>query len=481
MADWGVTARESSWKPVEYGPDLGDIAGWRGYGFVRDVAAGVKYVKPPEIEGLRSWVRRSGNGREIFVMIFAGEAPPATDTFLDLQKKLAAKRNVLKDGDPDLARLDQYIDQFLSLVAQLHQRQIPLGHVQPRSVLFCSDGGASTSCQLPDLGFVFDVAARVIGRPVWLGDAANVLFDSTAQKRNRVYMAWANEPSSDNFQTLATEDVSIAARLICFALAGENEVRKWCGEGKPVAEVPPAADGLNDTACRAVWDVLHGGVRGQIKSISELRELLTGVARPSRHFLERPPQKENPLEVWLRRGVWPAVAAISAILFAGALVPAFKAFAPRTTAACEHVSSWNKSLFPPLERLVAERKSAAASEEAKQHFLNSLKAYVLLLRASPHRECDESCTEKLLAETEKWVDDEVKDLLITLNEQPRQTSEEVMILSAKKARIDELNSLRREKSQPFFQTATQKLDRQLSLRGATAITQSAVSEREVSP
>jgi hypothetical protein len=481
MADWGVTARESSWKPVEYGPDLGDIAGWRGHGFVRDVAAGVKYVKPPEIEGLRTWVRRSTNGRETFVMTFSGEAPPATETFLDLQKRLAAKRNELKDGDQDLERLDRCIDQFLSLASRLHQRQIPLGFVQPRSVLFCSDPEVSISCQLPDLGFVFDVAARVMGRPAWLGDAGNVMFDSSARDRNKSYLDWAHAPSSETFQALATADVGIAARLICFALVGENEIRRWCGDGRPLAEVPPPADGLNDTACRAVWDVLHRGVRGELHSLSELRELLTADARPSRHFLERPPQKAAAIELWLRRSALPVAAAFSAILVAGAAVQAVKAFAPRKTAVCNHVSSWNKSLFPPLESLAAQSKSAAASSAARQQFLDSLKSYVLLLRASPRHECDESCTERLLATTESWIDDEVQELLATLKEQPRQNREEVAILSAKKARIDELSSLRRESSQPLFQAASQRLDRQLLLRGATAASPGTGSGRKVSP
>jgi len=484
MAEWGVTARETSWKPVEYGSDLGDIPGWQGHAFVRDVAAGVKYIQPPEIDGLRTWIPRPASGSDCFVMPFVGEEPPASETVLDLQKKLAAKRNTLKDGDADLENLDRCIDQFLARVAELHQRQVPLGFIQPRSVFFCSDPGATDTVQLPDLGFVFDVDAWVMGRPSWISDAANVMFDSSARDRNKDYLAWTSAQNdeirkAETFQPLAAEDVRIAGRLIAFALAGESEVRKWCGEGGSLAGVPPPADGANDTACRAVWDVLHRAIRGEVHSITELRELLAADARPSRHFLVRPPPPPPPppgvLEALVRRIARPVAVAV-AVAVAGLFVAwagyvAYGAFGWRYTKVCTHVSSWNKSLFPSLTDLEGQLPSAAASDEAKQRFLESLKAYVGLLRANPDHGCDESCTEQLLATAEPWIDEEVGLVVLGLSEQPRPTSEEVVELAEKVGRIADLNSLRRGSSPPLFQAAMAKLDRQLLLRGVSTAVQ----------
>ena len=479
MAEWGVTARETSWTPIEYGSDLGDIPGWQSQAFLRDVAAGVKYFQPPEIDGLRTWVRRTTSESDCFVMPFAGEEPPASETVLDLQKKLAAKRKALKDGDADLEKLDRCIDQFLARVAELHQRQVPLGFVQPRSVLFCSDPGAPDTVQLPDLGFVFDVDAWVMGRPSWMGDAANVMFDETARDRNKAYLAWTSAQNDETFQPLAAEDVRIAARLIAFALVGENEVRRWCGEGGSLGEVPPPVDGANDTACRAVWDVLHRAIRGELQSITELRELLTADSRPSRHFLVKPPPPPpSELERWLRRSVLPIAAAVAALFVTWAGYVAYEAFAPRYTKVCKHVWSWNKTLFPSLEDLEKHVDSAAASDEAKQRFLESLKDYVGLLRANPGHGCDESCTEKLLKNTEPWIDQEVQMVVKGLAEQPRPTSEEVIELTVNVGRIADLNSLRRGTSPPLFQAAMAKLDRQLLLRGEEPALQTESSEEE---
>lgn len=466
MAEWGVTARETSWKTVEYGPDLGDIPGWQGHAFVRDVAAGVKYIQPPEIDGLRTWIRRTTSESDSFVMPFAGEEPPASETVLDLQNRLASKRNTLKDGDADLEKLDRRIDQFLARVAELHQRHVPLGFVQPRSVLFCNDPGAPDTVQLPDLGFVFDVDAWVMARPSWISDAANVMFDETARDRNKAYLAWTTAQNDETFQPLAAEDVRIAGKLIAFALAGETEVRKWSGDGKPLAEVPPPANGANDTACRAVWDVLHRAIRGELQSITELRELLTADARPSRHFLVKPPRRVPLWEVWLRRSARPVAAAVAALLVTWVGYAAYESFRPSWTKVCKHVSSWNKTLFPSLEGLEKQVDSAAASDEAKQRFLESLKAYIGLLHANPGHGCDESCTEQLLATTEPWIDTTVGLVVNRLREQPRPTSEEIVILTGELARIEELNSLRRQSSPPLFQATVAQLDRQLSLRGA---------------
>jgi hypothetical protein len=473
MVQWGVTARETSWEPIEYGPDLGDIPGWQGQAFKRDVAAGVKYVQPPEIDGLRTWVRRSMSGAESFVMPFAGEGPPASATVLDLQKSLAAKRSVLKDGDPDLEKLDRCIDQFLARASDLHQRQTPLGFVQPQSVVFCGDPGAENTCQLPDLGFVFDVDAWVMARPSWLSDAANVMFDATARDRNKSYLAWASAQDDQTFQPLASEDVRIAGRLIAFALVGEDEVGKWCTEGRSLGEVPPPANGLNDTACRPVWDVLHRAIRGELQSISELRELLTADARPSRHFLVKPPPPPpGALELMLRRSAWPLAAAVAALLVTWVGYQVFDRYKPRYTPVCTHESSWEKTLYPSLEDLATQVNSAAASDESKARFLKALKSYVLLLRATPGHSCDESCTERLLAKAEPWVDDEVELVVRGLREKPRHISEELVVLSEERARVEDLESLRRESSSPLFHAAMAKLDRQLALRGAKPAAQS---------
>jgi hypothetical protein len=472
MPEWGVTARETSWKQIDYGPDLEDIPGWRGQAVVRDVAAGVKYVQPPAVDGLRTWVRRASGGAECFVMPFGGDEPPAGETFLELQKRLAAKRATrsLKDGDPDLGRLDRRIDQFLARVCELHERQIPLGFVQPRSVLFLSAADDVETMQLPDLGFVFDVEAWVMGRPSWLSDPANdVMFDTSAKDRNKSYLAWVNAQNHETFQPLAQEDVRIAARLIAFALAGETEVRRWCAD-RGTLVVPPSDNGANDTTCRAVWDVLDRAIRGEVHSVAELRQQLVqegaaGDARPSRHFLVKPPRKVPWWERLLRRLAAPVAAAVGAILVAWGGYQAWEHFRPRPTSVCPHVTSWDQRLFPTLQDLESQKPSAAASDDSKKRFIDSLESYVELLRSGADHPCDESCTTNLLAITEPWIDDQVKSLVQALRDQPRHNAEEIAALTNERDRVLGLRSLAKESSPPLFVSALEKLDRQLALRG----------------
>lgn len=476
MPEWGVTARESSWKQIDYGPDLEDIPGWRGQAVVRDVAAGVKYLKPQAVAGLRTWVHRTSGGAECFVMPFSGEEPPAGETFLELQKRLAAKRGnrTLKDGDPDLDRLDRRINQFLARVGELHDHQIPLGFVQPRSVLFLSAPDGGETVQLPDLGFVFDVDAWVMGRPSWLSDPVNdVMFDTSAKDRNKSYLAWINARNQETFQPLAEEDVRIAARLIAFALAGETEVRRWCGDGGALV-VPPSDNGANDTACRTVWDVLDRAIRGEVHSVADLRQQLVqdgavGDARPSRHFLVKPPRKVPAWERLIWRLAPPVMAAVGALLVAWVGYKAWEIWKPRTTAVCPHVTSWTNDLFPDLEKLANQKQTAAASAESKQRFIEALSSYVKLLRSSPKRLCDESCTTSLLAITVPWIDDEVNKLVRDLRGQPRHNAEEIALLTKERDRVIGLGSLASESSPPLFASALAKLDRQLALRGGTSV------------
>jgi hypothetical protein len=388
----------------------------------------------------------------------------------------------LKDGDPDLRRLDRRVDQFLARVCELHERQIPLGFVQPRSVLFLSAADDIETVQLPDLGFVFDVEAWVMGRPSWLSDpASDVMFDTSAKDRNKSYLAWANAQNHETFQPLAEEDVRIAARLIAFALAGEAEVRRWCGDGETLV-VPPSDNGTNDTACRTVWDVLDRAIRGEVHSVAELRQQLVqdgaaGDARPSRHFLVKPPRKVPGWERLLRRLAPPVATAVGAMLVAWGGYKAWEVWKPRPTAVCPHVTSWDSNnLFPALEILAKQKETAAASDESKQLFIDSLESYVKMLRSSPKQPCDESCTTKLLEITAPWIDDEVSKLVEELRDKPQHNAEEIAVLKKKRDRVARLISLAKESSPPLFASALEKLDRQLALRGGGPSGESEASE-----
>jgi hypothetical protein len=472
MVECGVTADTSAWEPIAYAADLqplySEFGDYPSHAFVRELAPGVEYHQPASIGGLRTWLHRKVEWQSRYLMPYPGEVPPTSEDLLDIQARFAGQRATLKDGDAALTRLDAIIDQFLGLVCELHENQMPLGFVNPRSVRFVRDASGSETVQLPDLGFVFNVNSRAAALPKWLEDPSmNVLFDSGAEARNEAYYQWICDKSHANFETLAFQDVKIVGRLIAFALAGESQVRRW-GGGECLHTIPPPAGTLNDTACGPVWDAVSRAISGETLSVAELREALRREdARPSRHFLVKPPKPPPHWVVTLvKRIAKPALASAAALLVAGATWAAWQAFGPRYTSICPHVWSWNRELYPSLVDLESQKGAAAANDVAKQRFRESLKQYVQLLRSSASHPCDGSCTDTLVALTEPWIDDEVDGTLETLRLQPRQNDDEVAILTATKAIVDELNSLRRETSPPLFQSAAQTLDRQLSLRGA---------------
>lgn len=472
MVDWGVTADISAWEPIAYAADLqalySEFGDYPSHAFVREVAPGVEYHQPASIGSLRTWLHRKVEWQSRYLMPYPGETAPLFEDLLDVQARLASQRATLKDGNAALTRLDAIIDQFLGLVCELHENQMPLGFVHPRSVRFVRDASGSETVQLPDLGFVFNVKSRAAALPKWLEDASmNVLFDSGAEARNEAYHQWICDSSHAHFEPLAFQDVKIVGRLLAFALAGESQVRRWSG-GECLHTIPPPAGTLNDTACAPVWDEISRAISGETLSVAELREALRREdARPSRHFLVKPPpEPPHPLVTLLKRIAKPALASGGALLVAGAAWAAWQTLGPRYTSICPHVWSWDRELYPSLLDLEAQKGTAAANDEAKQRFRDTLKQYVHLLRATASHPCDESCTDTLVAMTEPWVDDEVKETLETLRLQPRQNADEVAILTARKALVDELTSLRRATSPPIFQSASQAIDRQLSFRGA---------------
>ena len=473
--DWGVTALRTTWKQIQYGRDLQAGEGWSGYGFERILDEGVDYSEAKNITAvgsLRKWCRREASGKPVLVMPLPGEVEPEVNTVLDLHSKFASRRATLKDGDAVLVEFDAIIDRFLALVSDLHDNQIPLGFLLPRSVYFekqTSDDGYAV--YLPDLGFWFDTKSRATTLPPWLiAPSSNVMFDNGAEARNKAYCEWIKSPSSDKYQSLAVEDVQITARLIAFALAGETEVRKWCGEGC-LAEIPPHSDGANDTASTAVWDVLDKAIKRQINDVPALRKLLAGEARPSRHFLARSPQPPRPQPPWwvevLERCWRPVAAAAAAMVTAVTLLWAFHFFGPQETDICSHISSWNRELYPALKELADERPAARASSAAREQFRKSLEAYVGLLRSSLNHNCDQTCTDKLMVDMkmESWGDEEVNEVLKSLRDHPERNAFEVTVLREQQQRLDHLISLRRKDAPPLFQKSLQKLQRQLRLRG----------------
>jgi len=475
MVEWGVTADTCAWEPIAYAADLqslySEFGDYPSHAFVREVAAGVEYHQPASIGGLKTWLQRKDKWQTRFIMPYPGETAPLSEDLLDIQARLAGQRATFKDGDAALTRLDAIIDQFLGLVCELHENQMPLGFVHPRSVRFVRDASGSETVQLPDLGFVFDDKSRASALPDWLEDPSmKVLFDNGAEARNERYLEWLRKRTHGIFELLRYDDVKIVGRLLAFALAGDAEVRKWCGD-RCLDGVPPPCGTLNDTACDPVWRAINKAISGATLSVAELRESLRcDDARPSRHFLVKPPEElpepPGPLATLLKKSVKPAAASAGAILVVWATYALWQAYGPHYTSICRHVSSWDKDLYPSLEALEAQKGTAAASDEGKQRFLQSVRDYVALLRTNPNRPCDESCTEQLVAVSEPWIDDEIAVTLENLRQQPRQTVEEVGILKAKRTLIDELNALRRDTSPPLFQSAARRLDRQLSLRGA---------------
>lgn len=476
MVDWGVTAEASTWEPISYAVDLQELysefGDYPSHAFVRTVAPGVAYHEPPPISRLRTWLLRKAEWQSVFLMPYPGDTAPASKDLLDIQASLASRRASLKDGDSDLLRLDAAVDQFLGVVCELHEKHVPLGLVHPRSVRFVRDASSAETVQLPDLGFVFDVDSRAAVLPKWLEDGSmRVLFEDGPEIRNERYLEWIRQPNHGTFEPLKYQDIKIVGRLLAFALAGPAEVGKWSG-GRCLDAVPPPCGRLNDTACTPVWDAINGAISGATLSVAELREALQrDNTRPSRHFLVKepplPPPPPGPLATLMKRSAKPTAASVGAILVVWAAYALWQAFAPHYTSICPHVSSWDKDLYPRLEDLEAQTTTAAASDEGKQRFVQAVKDYVAVLRANPNHPCDESCTEQLVGMSEPWFDEDVTVTLENLRKHPRQTAEEVVILRAERTLIGELNALRRETAPPLFQSALRRLDRQLSLRGAT--------------
>ena len=467
MEEWGITAARTAWCKIDYSQDLGADNAWVGFGFVRDVDFGVKQLPSAGIGGRQPWCRRTVEGFDQFVMAMPGESIPQVDTLLDLQQLLAVRRESLVEGDPLLKRFDAVIDRFLGQAESLHEQGVPLGILTARSICVVRNGREEDQVYLPDLGFVYDTSSRAMTIPLWMTHPlTNTVFEGGAKTRNASYLRWSQNRDDDSFQPMVAEDVRIVGRIIATALAGEKEVQRWSDDGC-ISEVPPPNDGVNDTACKPVGDVLDRAIRGQLATISELRESLTGAARPSQHFLVKPPPRPlSSRELFVRRVAKGGVALILVILMACSAIGTIKAFSPRYTSICPHVGSWDKRLYPSLKNLENAGRIAGASAEAKNAYRDALTEYIMTLRSTPGHQCDELCTDKLVVAIEPWVAEDVRAVLATLRDHPRWNPEEITVLRAQLERVDELIGLRHTAKAEFLKKPRATLERQLSLRGA---------------
>lgn len=421
LPGWGVTGWSTQWAPLD-AADVDEVSGHYGFGMVRVVDPGVVYCEPPLVEGVSLWTPSpDGKGRS-FTMAWPEDEPPRYRTLSELQRVLADRRLELAEDDDDLRQLDDAVLELVRITGRLHKAGGTLGFVQMPSALVCVRRDGTMQIVLPDLGFFWD-EAKGLREPKWIAEPSlDVLFEHGARRRNAERLAaYRALPSMDIAARAAAhaavqaEDVRLLARLIAVALAGEEKVREWCGQGRALLGMP-GRDKAPDTLA-PVWDqVIAPALVGRIPSCEELGARLE-VSRPSEHFLYKPP---TPPPLWKRalRQSMPAMAGVLLILAAVAAAPRLYAwiFPPcNPHVLCTQVCASNP-MFGRLDELEAIRQRALASLEMQD-------VGALWDGLSDLADLPEPCRSSLQDECTGLVDKAVREALESLRRRPRPRAE----------------------------------------------------------
>lgn len=370
VTQWGVTG----WS-IEFGALADDstdetpLAG--AYGFEKILDPGVIYRAQPDVPGVPRWHDKPETRGRVVQMGWPSTEPPLTESLLDLRDTIATRRRELATDDPQLGRLDDAIRQLVAIAELLRARRASIGFMQPDSVRIGTHHDGATYVQLPDVGFAWDDTGGLY-EPEWLAKPqAELLFERGARVRNSEYLARLKQPIDEHdMRTQAAllaadeaEDVKIVVRLIALALAGRDEVARWCGAAKSLLRLP-GKDVAPDTGA-PIWDqVIAPALEGHVLTFAELR-LRLAATKPSEHFLYSPPAP--PWRGWAILRQTGGVVAAVALLF-GLWTAKGRLFPPRVYAPyCRHVQEGDP-LHAKLFELQDKETRSKVDESVRTEF-----------------------------------------------------------------------------------------------------------------
>jgi hypothetical protein len=431
---WGVTGWSTEWCSLEQPDDEASDHGI-GVGFARVVEPGVIYLRPPVVGDWPGWIESPGSRQRRYQMAWREDEPPEPVTVLTLHERLATRRATLEPGDEQLRQLDECLLEAVRQVDRLHRAGGTLGFVQPDSVVFCRTRDGSLLSVFPDVGFAWD-EARGLREPQWIAEPQlDCLFEEGPRQRNATSLAVfreieeiggkagsrtrAKDKASTALATAQAGDVRMLARLIAVALAGSDEVRRWCGAGRAFLAVP-GRDRAPDTQA-PVWDqVIAPALLHKITTAAGLLERLE-LAPPSEHYLFKPPAPPPAWKIALRRSL-PGVVGVAAILaiLLGAR-PAFEwLFPPRERhPLCDTVYSGDPR-FTRLDAIEAARGRALNGD------LESVAEYWDLLAAE--NDVPPACVAALRQEAAELIAEQAVAIPLRLREEPMPRVEQTALL-----------------------------------------------------
>lgn len=464
---WGVTGWSTEWGSLEQGDDDAGLGGI-GVGFARVVEPGVVYLKPPVVGDWPGWGESPGNRPRRYQMDWPEDEPPTACTVLDLHHGLAPRRATLEAGDEQLRQLDEALLEAVRQVDRLHRAGGTLGFVQPDSLVFCRTRDGSLRVVFPDVGFAWD-EARGLREPTWIAEPQlDCLFEEGARRHNAASLAVFREieeisgkaagkargkdKPSAALAAAQAGDVRMLARLIAVALAGPEEVQRWCGSGRAFLAVP-GRDRAADTQA-PVWDqVITPALLDKITTAAGLLERLE-VAPPSEHYLFKPPAPPPAWKIAVRRSLpgLIGVAAIITLLFGAK--PVFDwLFPPRERhALCDSVYSGD----PRYERLDEIEKERGRAQTGN---LEIVAAYWDLLAASD--DVPPACLGTLRQEAARMIAEQAATIPVRLRDEPMPRAEQIALLQ----RAFALATAAEQVDPGSCQRVVGLLNRQLQARG----------------
>lgn len=470
LPGWGVTGWSTQWAALDTLEDSHAGQG-SGYGILKVVDPGVVYCEPPFVEGMTLWSPVPGGRGRSFAMAWSEDEPPQYRALSDFHAGLAARRPGLTKDDEALKQFDAAVLEVVRLTGRLHKAGGTLGYVQPQSVLVCQRRDGATQIVLPDVGFLWD-EEHGLREPKWIAEPTlDLLLEHGARRRNaeclrgfRAAGALEMGKRAVAQATAQAEDVRLLARLIAASLAGEEQVRSWCGPGRAFLGMP-GRDKAPDTLA-PIWDqVIAPALLGHVASCDDLAARLES-AKPSEHFLFKPPAPPPLWKKALRRAA-PAMAGIVVIFGAAATAPFLYAwmFPPcNPHALCKQVCA-SDPLYAQLDGLESVRQQAIAEPDvtASAAYWDGLAG----LQGMP-----EACRRDLQQECAGLVDKAARELVESLRRKPRPRSEERAMLSQAVLLVRRVNA-----ELPGHQSASAGLlHRQIRLRGGRPASASTPSE-----
>ncbi|MFM7108358.1 MAG: hypothetical protein ACKOZU_07120 [Planctomycetaceae bacterium] len=412
---WGVTAHSTEWTTIDAQDEDGaDTIG--GYGFVRVVEPGVVYFQPKVVEGLATWVETPRSRGRGFAMAWHDDVEPSTvRTLLDFHAELAPRRATLDKDDPSLHAFDEAVLQMVRLADRVHRAGGTLGFLQPGSVVFCTLRDGRIQAVFPDIGFAWD-DQRGIMEPRWIAEPQmGQLFEEGARKHNAAYLQLNRDIATTAKdivkQTAATAavqaiDVRVLARLIAVALAGPDEVRRWCGEGQSFLRMP-GRNVAPDTQA-PIWDqVIAPALLGGIKTCEELARRLE-LSKPSEHFLFKPPAPP-PLWKKVAKQAAPAVAGVVVLVAMGAVALWLMRDDRPRPPLCPNVAK-GSPLYDKLFELVDLQTSAWQRGDIEPYWDE--------LRACKGLAGGNDCVAGLISECALKIDESARSLIKNLRDNP---------------------------------------------------------------